>query len=338
MSSPKPAAELPLQRYVLFQTNDLDEARERVAAIFCPHRLEIVGRGGLDTRHHHLKGERLSLNYIDYGAKTLIAPGFLRDFYLFQMPVAGAAAICNGPDQYIADPRRASLLNPHLPTTMIWGEGCRKILVRVERAALEKQLAALLGRRPKAPLTFSGSLDLTSPPGAALRGLILHLVAEADAGRALLGPDSLLGRQIESALMTGLLEAYPNSYSAALSGQRAADLAPRLVRRAEEFMQAHLDRPLAVEDLAAAVGVSVRSLQMAFLKFRGTSPMATLRALRLARAHADLQNPKSGDTVTTIATRWGFLHFGRFAALYRARYGQSPSETLRAARSEAFEG
>jgi len=32
-------------------------------------------RSLFDARHHHLPGQRLSLNYIEYGAKTLIAPG-----------------------------------------------------------------------------------------------------------------------------------------------------------------------------------------------------------------------------------------------------------------------
>ena len=51
---------------------------------------------------------------------------------------------------------------------------------------------------------------------------------------------------------------------------------------------------------------------------------------RLARAHEDLRgaDPTRGDTVTAIAARWGFLHFGRFAAEYRRAYGQTPRTTL----------
>ncbi len=33
--------------------------------------------------------------------------------------------------------------------------------------------------------------------------------------------------------------------------------------------------------------------------------------------------------MTDIATKWGFGHLGRFAAAYRARFGESPSHTLR---------
>ena len=52
---------------------------------------------------------------------------------------------------------------------------------------------------------------------------------------------------------------------------------------------------------------------------------------RLDRVRAELADavPNSGVGVTDIATRWGFTHLGRFAAIYRARFGESPSETLR---------
>lgn len=332
------ATRSPLAAHALFHTRDLDEAREKVAQIFCPHRLERIGVGQVEARHHHLRGERLSLNFIAYGAKTLITPGLLRDFYLVQMPLFGAASIRNGAQDYTSDARRASVLNPHLPTTMIWGEGCRTVLLQIDRTALETHLAQVLGRKPPGRLTFEGALDLAGPRGAALRSLVLHLLAEADAGRPALAPGSLLGRQIESALMTGLLEAHRHNQSDALAGRGCGDLAPRMVRRAEGYMLAHLDQPLAIEDVALAAGVGVRALQLAFRRFRDSTPLEFLRRARLERAHADLQAARPGTTVTDVAMRWGFAHFGRFAQSYRARYGQSPSQTLQDARAEFFVG
>jgi transcriptional regulator GlxA family with amidase domain len=136
--------------------------------------------------------------------------------------------------------------------------------------------------------------------------------------------------------MTGLLEAHRHSQSEAMTGRGGGDLAPRMVRRAEGFMLAHLDQPLAIEDVAGAAGVGARALQLAFRRFRDCTPMEFLRRARLERAHADLQAARPGDTVTDIAIRWGFAHFGRFAQTYRARYGQSPSQTLQDARAGSF--
>jgi transcriptional regulator GlxA family with amidase domain len=58
--------------------------------------------------------------------------------------------------------------------------------------------------------------------------------------------------------------------------------------------------------------------------------MRYLRDVRLNRVHAELRSadPRSAS-VSQIATRWGFLYLGRFAAAYRDKFGRRPSETLR---------
>jgi transcriptional regulator GlxA family with amidase domain len=73
--------------------------------------------------------------------------------------------------------------------------------------------------------------------------------------------------------------------------------------------------------------VSLRTLSAGFQACHGTSPMRWLREVRLQGAHADLS--RADGSVADIALRWGFAHFGRFAAEYARRFGQSPSRTLR---------
>jgi hypothetical protein len=36
-------------------------------------------------------------------------------------------------------------------------------------------------------------------------------------------------------------------------------------------------------------------------------------------------------SVADVVARWGFFHYGRFASLYREKFGVRPSETLRRA-------
>jgi transcriptional regulator GlxA family with amidase domain len=40
----------------------------------------------------------------------------------------------------------------------------------------------------------------------------------------------------------------------------------------------------------------------------------------------------AGQTTTSIAYECGFGHLGNFAQVYRSRFGESPSETLRRSR------
>jgi len=320
----------PLSAHRLFRSHDLDETRDRVAQVYCPHRLETLGRDRVDACHNHIRGERLSLNYMEYGAQTRIEPGELGSFYLMQIPLAGGARIANGADRYASDPAAAAVLNPHRPTAMTWADGTRQLLVQIDRAALQKLLCEVLGAQMDRPLKFNGPLDLRQGPGAALRQFILHLVGEIDAGRSTFGQAGLMNRQIESTLMTGLIEALDNNYSGFL-GRPPGSAAPGKLRLAEDYIEANLDQPITLEDIARAAGTTARSLQMAFRQFRGTTPMGFLRDRRLDRAHQALMDARPGATVTDIASDWGFTHLGRFSQIYRARFGKSPSDTLRAA-------
>jgi AraC-like DNA-binding protein len=58
--------------------------------------------------------------------------------------------------------------------------------------------------------------------------------------------------------------------------------------------------------------------------------MAYLRQVRMARAHEELlaADPEL-TTASAIARKWGFGHYGRFAAEYARRFCRKPSETLR---------
>ncbi|WP_169795836.1 AraC family transcriptional regulator [Curtobacterium ammoniigenes] len=94
---------------------------------------------------------------------------------------------------------------------------------------------------------------------------------------------------------------------------------------------------LTITDLALATNRSARTLQEAFRKQYGVSPMTFLRNYRLDAARTMLS---SGQplAVRDVAIALGFRHLGRFAGDYAARFHQLPSDTLRHARSRSATG
>ena len=99
---------------------------------------------------------------------------------------------------------------------------------------------------------------------------------------------------------------------------------------AEEFLRASLTEPVTLTDIAAAAGVSVRTLTRLFARRYGMGPMRWLRTLRLdAVRRALLDADPAERSVTEVALRHGFTHLGRFAGQYRERFGETPSDTLR---------
>jgi transcriptional regulator GlxA family with amidase domain len=111
---------------------------------------------------------------------------------------------------------------------------------------------------------------------------------------------------------------------------RAARPQPRRVQRVIDAINDEPARTLQVTDLAAIAGTGVRSLQEAFRRHVGMSPMEYLQQVRLGLVRdALLRAYPQQTTVADVAYRWGFSHLGRFAQAYRVQFGVLPSETLR---------
>jgi len=110
-----------------------------------------------------------------------------------------------------------------------------------------------------------------------------------------------------------------------VSSRRAAELVETWVRQ-------HAAQPVTLEQLASVAGVSARTLQKACLARWGQTPLELVAARRLDVVRAGLSSQPGSLSVTEAAVRAGFTHLGRFAALYRRSYGESPSDTLARAR------
>jgi AraC-like DNA-binding protein len=109
-----------------------------------------------------------------------------------------------------------------------------------------------------------------------------------------------------------------------------------IIRRFEEFLEAHPDQPLYLTEICAAVGVAERTLRASCEEHLGMGP---IRFLTLRRMHlvyqALLRADPSKSTVTGIVTDYGFWELGRFSVAYRTFFGESPSATLRRSREIA---
>ncbi|MEZ4307805.1 MAG: AraC family transcriptional regulator [Polyangiaceae bacterium] len=223
--------------------------------------------------------------------------------------------------------RWSLLLSPGHPISLHLPSGCELEFVRVERSALDRHLLSLTGRRA-GRLVFELPVDLDTAGGKVVAGLGTLLVEIAAGGRE----TGLFGARLQDAFLTGMLTVLPHSASH-LFVQRGGGIAPAYVRKAEAFIAEHAREPLRLADIAAAAGVSARSLQAAFRRSRGQRPLDALRDQRLELARQDLLEAREGTKVAEVATSLGFGGSqGRFAARYRQRFGESPQETLRGGR------
>lgn len=140
-----------------------------------------------------------------------------------------------------------------------------------------------------------------------------------------------LGKHLEEMICAHILTEWRQRLQAPCgeqAGQRYA-LAPRHVLIAERYIEQHARTVPTLSEIAAAAGVSVRTLSQAFRAYRNTTPKAVLyeRRLQGVRSELLLAHPHR-HSVGDIARTWGYSNLGLFARNYRHRFGELPSETL----------
>jgi AraC-like DNA-binding protein len=100
--------------------------------------------------------------------------------------------------------------------------------------------------------------------------------------------------------------------------------------RFEALLQAEPERAFRMEEICAALGVSAHTLRLSCEEQLGMGPIEYARRRRMQLVHRALRrgNCETGS-IADLARRYGFSGLGRFAAHYRALYGELPSATLR---------
>jgi len=141
----------------------------------------------------------------------------------------------------------------------------------------------------------------------------------------------LFGKGLTELVTASVLATFPNTLRDHLDRHDARPLgATAAVRRAVAYIDEHLQDPVTLPDIVSASRLSVRALNDGFRRHLDTTPMQYLRRSRLEAARRDLLTADpTHETVAAIARRWGFTQLGRFAARYRAAFGESPSDSLR---------
>lgn len=330
MNAPEvlPVAE-PLAAYPFFRSSDAEESRLHVARVFCPHELkQVTGRQPFASRHNLVRLNETALNYLTYGTDVDILPGALQSFYLVQVPLSGTAAIRCGDQEVLSTPDTASILSPDDFTEMRWHHDNRQLLLWIPRRALERRLEEHLGAMPERPLSFRLALPQRSGLTQSWCRMLVDLAANIDQ----CGADWLRFRPtvaaLEDCLLRGLLQLHQHNYSERLATPPREAGRPRHVQRAIDYVENHVEDGITVGDIARAACVSVRALEEGFRKYCDTTPLVYLREVRLDRVRKALMNlPLHGESVTDIAHRYGFVHLGRFSAYYKARFGETPSQT-----------
>lgn len=295
------------------------------------HRLLAPGRATLVHQRLILGDLRIESGYYDF---PVIAQGAMPE------GVICVGLVADGLDatRYNTRPVRGDEIQLYSAGAelLYHATGASRWIIFVVPAERLQALASARGGRPVA-LPARGIAGLRLSPRQ--RARLVHRVDDAFALARACAPASLdpaLGGAIADALATAYVDALLQSHAGGLDATPSADRHYALVTACERMVLAagHTDIDLA--GLAFRTGYSLRSIERVFRDGVGMPPGRWFRNLRLNGALRDLLAAREEDSVTGVATRWGFRHLSRFSASYRQAFGELPSVTL--ARARACQG
>lgn len=317
----------PFFQRPVVSTRDPGEARAVIGQRLKDHRLDFAGANrNIDSCMNELRLGSISLFYLRYGADVLIDPGSFGTFYIVHINIGGSCDILfDDHERRVCGPA-AAICSPDYPARFQWRPDSEVLGIKIPREALEIHYQELTGLPLRQSILFDEELNLESETGQRFIALLRYIAMDSCLPNGMW--TTMAGSlQIETMVLSTLLLSQAGSHHS-LANPPVSPASPYYVRRAEAYMQENLQRPLRLSEIAAHAGVSDRSLITGFQRFRGVSPMAYFTNMRLEGARRDLAKAMPGETVASVAHRWGFTHLGSFASRYRRRFGALPVETL----------
>jgi len=322
------AAVAQLSAYRVFETGDIDEGQLFAGKVWERNRTTVTS-GAYGLRWNHLSLGRTDFSYVEQDAPAILqAEGPLSDHFRLYLHQRGAIEhVVNGRRQH-SDPTH---IVAHAPGIDLRAElhPFELLIVGFDGEAVRGALKQRFPRMPS-PEDWVGTLPLTASTET-LRATVAWLTAELDRlGSPLTKvsrPRSFAERTLLSLFVECLAEMAP------VDAERSLDIGEAQIRRAESWIEANLAEPIGVDEIAQAVGVGVRSLQLTFRRLRGCSPSEAVMKRRLEAARGCMLSADASATVTEIASSLGFYELGRFSKRYREHFGESPSATLARAKS-----
>jgi len=314
-----------LDRFPVVRTQNADEMCAALERIYAKPTLHLgAAAEKVDVAINCYPLKYITLGNTKYGiGVNLVYPQSELVMKTFPIRGRGDAKVdaCAAP----LDPQHSVTVSPHMHFAVKLDANYETLLLLIKPAVLVEKLEAITGKVLSEPLRFCPVQDYADPAAKALRDHFLFLVEMVNASPVPL--PRLLLEEYEETLAVMFLHANRHNHSVLLE-QLAPDLAPWQLARAQDYIEAHAERAITVDELAAVTGVSVLALSAAFRRARGVSLAEFVCAVRLRRARDQLQHPSAATTVAAIASASGYADIERFEQDYAATFGEDPGQTL----------
>ncbi|MCP1507719.1 AraC-like DNA-binding protein [Pseudomonas marginalis] len=309
---------------------DFSGAQAWMERICGPHSLRATKPQDIRFRHSAKVFNSFStaLGFMEYGADVTvkIEESDCLNSYSLSLPLMGEQKLMKNGKLFNSYTGSGLIVSPH-ETQELWMAGnCRKLSIVIPRMSMRQTLEEMLHRTLDVPLRFEPVIDAINGATASWWRLVRNFAEEFERGGGVF-EHAIFSRDIEAALIKGLILSQRNNYSDLINEHLQCQL-PYYLIKARDYIHNNARENICLEDIERASGVSRFKVFDGFKKYFGMPPMAYLKKYRLTAVRREILEGGPVKSLSLLATDWGFNHLGRFAIEYRKLFNETPSSTL----------
>jgi len=295
-----------------------DHWKHLVAESFVPLNARTADVDGFQGRMRSRVLDRMSIVEVTatshevHRTPALIAQAHERYFKL-NLQLEGTGLLIQDNREAVLQPGDLAIYDTNRPYTLAFEERTRIMVLMFPCDALSL------------PTDYVGQLAAVRMGSGGLSGIVGQFIRELSANLDVLnGPSGARLATNALDLVSTMLHAEMDITPDRMKPQALLAVSVR------EYIEAHLSDPLlSPASIAAAHFISTRHLHNVFHE-SGTTVASWIRTQRLEGARRELRDPlHAGQSVGTVAARWGFLDAAHFSRTFRDAFGVSPSQWRR---------
>lgn len=258
-----------LGNYPLFQTTDPEEANKQFTREFQSRTRVFSPRFSLAMRSVKLSVIGVS-STVSQGERETWTEYANAPYALIVRRTGRMRARLHSEKMVDFEPGQIRLFPPdaELFCAMSAESAVENVGVAIPAEYLRQQAERIIGHPVDRPFRSTGVFNIRSAVGQRIEWILNDL----DAADSSYARNARNGALSELNLITAIIEQTPNTYRSLIERKDRTYVSMWHIRRAEEWMLAHLFQPFTIADAAHAAGIGKRALEKHYRKFRDKTP------------------------------------------------------------------
>lgn len=246
------------------------------------------------------------------------------DGFLISIPHYGSIEWKTNSGRHTLTPGGIALTDQREVFLSSYSTGIQYTTIYISNVDITRYLTLLLGKPPKTRVYFM-NYKASAPQISFLQNSVATILSFVTNAFPLI---QSVAESLKESLVGFVLYNFPNNYSRTLLDLNTTVLpTPHSIKKAAEFMSDNTDPHLTVGEVAAHAGMSIRALQGGFKRYKHTTPILYLRAVRLDKARFKLLNEPS-TSPRSVAYECGFVNYQMFCKYYNQAFFEHPNITF----------